>query len=105
PSYASRTLAHRGENLQRRLAVVLHGAASRGWIEAIRAHAPVFRDQRFVDALCDAERLGSDLPGARIVDRAHSLADLARRADPESVCFADRPTEAEWQASFLGYSS
>jgi hypothetical protein len=105
-SYASRMLAHRGEDLQRRIAVVLRGEATREWIDAVRASVPVFRDQRFADALRNAERLGADLPCARIVDSPPpgALPELARRADPECVAFVDRALEREWQARVLGYS-
>jgi hypothetical protein len=105
-SYASRALAWRGEDLQRRIAVVLRGEASPGWIDAVRALAPVFRDQRVAAALRDAERLGGDLPAARIVGgpaTAEEIRDLARRADPGAVCFADRGAEAAWQSEVLGY--
>jgi hypothetical protein len=106
PSYASRTLAWRGEDLQRRVAVSLRGDASPGWIDAVRAIVPVFRDQRIAFALRDAERLGGDLPGARIVGpppAAAELRELMSRADPEAVCFADRGLESDWQRSALGY--
>jgi len=105
-SYASRALAWRGEDLQRRIAVVLRGEASPGWIDAVRALTPVFRDQRMGTALRDAERLGGDLPAARIVSGPPSqdeFHELARRADPGAVCFADRAAEAAWQREVLGY--
>ncbi len=65
PSYLSRALAHRGENLQRRIAVVLpHGAGfAPDWIDAVRERAQVFRDQSVSEALRDAELLGKALPG------------------------------------------
>jgi hypothetical protein len=106
-SYTSRALAWRGEDLQRRIAVVLRGDASSDWIDAVRARVPVFQDRRFAQALHDAERLGADLPGARIVDVPRdpaSMRELGRRADPESVSFADRRLEAAWQAGLLRYS-
>ena len=105
-SYASRALGWRCEDLQRRIAVVLRGEASPGWIDAVRDLAPVFRDQRMASALRDAERLGGDLPAARITSGALSadeFRELARRADPEAVCFADRAAEAAWQTEVLGY--
>jgi len=67
-SYASRALGWRCEDLQRRIAVVLRGEASPGWIDAVRDLAPVFRDQRMASALRDAERLGGDLP--ELVEKA-----------------------------------
>src|SRR5205814_1565078 len=105
-SYASRALAWRGEDLQRRIAVVLRGEASPGWVDAVRGLVPVFRDQRMAAALRDAERLGGDLPAARITPGAvarDEFRELARRADPEAVCFADRGAEAAWQREILGY--
>ena len=104
PSYASRALAHRGENLQRRLSVVLSGDADPDWVEAVRAHARVFRDQRWRRALRDAERLGADMPCARITDvpPAEAFRELQRRGDPDAICFADRATERAWQAAMLG---
>jgi hypothetical protein len=105
-SYTSRALAWRGEDLQRRIAVVLRGEASAAWIDAVRGVVPVFRDQRMASALRDAERLGGDLPAARITSGPPSqdeFRELARRADPEAVCFADRGSEAAWQRQVLGY--
>jgi tRNA A37 methylthiotransferase MiaB len=102
-SYASRALAHRGENLQRRVCVVLNGEADPDWVEAVRAHARVFRNQTSQRALRDAGRLGGDLPCARITDvpSRGALRELERLCDPDAVCFADRPTERAWQASML----
>src|SRR4051812_48311800 len=105
-SWSARALAWRGEDSQRRIVVVLRGEASPGWIEAVRALVPVFRDQRMASALRNAERLGADLPAARIVSGAPSrdeFRELAGRADPEAVCFADRGAEAVWQREVLGY--
>src|SRR4051812_34654884 len=105
-SYASRALAWRGEDLQRRISVVLRGEAAADWVDAVRDVVPVFRDQRAAAALRDAERLGDDLPGARIVGDPPApevVRELARRADPEAICFADRAAEAAWQRDVLGY--
>ncbi|HYZ87985.1 MAG TPA: radical SAM protein [Myxococcales bacterium] len=102
-SYASRALAHRRENFQRRLSVVLSGDAEPGWIEAVRSHARLFRDQKWQRALRDAARLGSDLPCARVTDvpPRDALRELWRLCDPDAVCFADRATERAWQTSIL----
>jgi hypothetical protein len=75
-------------------------------VDAVRDLVPVFRDQRAAAALRDAERLGEDLPGARIVGDPpppEVVRELARRADPEAICFADRAAEAAWQRDVLGY--
>ena len=102
-SYVSRALAHRGEDLQRRIAVVLRREFDPDWIDALRV--PVFREQTAVQALRDAERLGAELPGARIVGPAddETVAALARGADADFVAFADRQLEAAWQRRILGF--
>ena len=69
-------------DLQRRIAVVLRGAFPRDWVDAIRPHAQVFRDQTAGEALRDA--------GHEIVNVACSLGRAAqvgrRRADLEEAC-------------------
>src|SRR5205807_857089 len=102
-SYVSRVLAHRGEDLQRRIAVVLRGDFDRDWIDALRV--PVFREQTAAQALRDAEKLGAELAGARIVGPAddETVAALARAADADFVAFADRELEAAWQRRILGF--
>jgi tRNA A37 methylthiotransferase MiaB len=104
-SYLSRSLAHRGENAQRRIAVVLREPFDADWVDAIRELAQVFRDQPAHAALRDAARLGMDLPGARIVGEVSPEAfdELARLADPDLVCFAGRKLEALWQQKVLGF--
>jgi hypothetical protein len=108
PSYLSRVLAHRGEDLQRRIVVVLGTGveATVGWLAEARSRVPVYRDQTVLCALRDAERLGVDLPMARILDPQVTPADwdeLARRADGEAVAFADRALERRWQVKVLGF--
>ena len=105
PSYVSRALAHRGENLQRRIAVVLRHGFDPDWILAIREKAQVFREQSISEALRDAEQLGVELPGARILGAAtrEALVELARRADVDCVAFAERALEAAWQQRVLGF--
>jgi Radical SAM superfamily/B12 binding domain len=104
-SYASRSLAHRGENAQRRLAVVLRDDFDPDWVAAIRELAQVFRDQPIRAALRDAARLGDELPGARIVGEVsdEEFSALAGSADPDLVCFANRDLEAAWQRRVLGF--
>ncbi len=103
-SYASRALSHRGEDLQRRICVVLRGEADPGWVDAVRGRVPVFRDQGYRRALADAARLGAGLPCARITDLPpeEPFRDLQRLCDPDSICFADRALERAWQAAMLG---
>ena len=104
-SYVSRALAHRGENLQRRIAVVLPGAFDPDWIAAVREKAQVFRDQSAREAVRDAASLGDGLPGARIVGPVSEgeLVELGRSADGDFVVFADRALEARWQQRVLGF--
>jgi hypothetical protein len=109
PSYLSRMLAHRGEDLQRRLAVVLpQGAAlPPDFLAALLARVPVFRDQPAYRAVADARALGRSLPGARILDKEidrRSWNVLREQADPEAVAFAARRLEVAWQQGVLGYS-
>jgi hypothetical protein len=105
PSYLSRALQHRGENLQRRIAVVLRLPPEEDWLAAIRERAQVFQEQTAGQALANAEQLGMDLAGARIVGSvaSHDFDDLARRADADSVVFADEAQEANWQRRVLGF--
>jgi len=100
-SYLSRTLALRGEDLQRRITVVVpqDSHATADWIDAARDVVPVFRDQTLRQAAADAEALGDTLPCARIVGDASDPADWRRLndvADPASVAFADRVLEIRW---------
>jgi hypothetical protein len=107
-SYLSRVLAHRGEDLQRRLVVVLPGGTwfPSDYLASLCAEAPVYRDQSWRQALDDAARLGADLPAARVIGPAidpSAWNELAARADPEAVTFADRRLERAWQRQVLGY--
>jgi len=103
PSYASRALAHRGEDFQRRLCVVLDGDADRDWIEAMRRGARVFRNQPWPRALANADRLGVDLPCARVTDvpPPDAFRELQRLCDADALCFADRSLERAWQRAML----
>jgi hypothetical protein len=96
-------LKHRGEDLMRRVAVLLRGDFPGDWIDAVRDRAQVFREQTAVQALAHADRLGAELPGARIVGPAGDLEELARRADADAVVFADRALETSWQRRVLGF--
>ena len=105
-SYASRALEHRGENLQRRIVVVVREPHyPQDWIDALHRRAQVFRDQPVHEALREAERLGSDLPGARVTGPVSdaALAELARRADGDFVAFADPSLELAWTQRVLGF--
>ncbi len=108
PSYLSRVLAHRDEDLQRRLVVVLPEETwfPPDFLGALRAEVPVYCDQPWRRALADAERLGVDLPAARVIGPAPDSSawdELTTRADPEAVTFADRRLECDWQRRVLRY--
>jgi hypothetical protein len=56
--------------------------------------------------LADADCLGDALPAARVLDPVidpSAWSELATRADPEAVTFADRRLERTWQRRVLGY--
>src|SRR5581483_1197592 len=105
PSYLSRSLAHRGEDSQRRISVVLDAEQPPDWIGAIREHAQVFRDQTATEALREPEKLGAELPGARIIGSPspEQLDALARRAEGDFVAFADADLELFWTRRVLGF--
>ena len=117
PSYVSRVIAHRGEDLQRRIAVVLRGGGfPRDWIDAVREKAQVFVEQALDTAVASAPRLGREEPGALVVERRAGADGTAleaahpgleadetglEAADPDAVAFASRAAEAKWQAKLL----
>lgn len=108
PGYLTRSLAHRGEDAQRRIAVVIPQSAilPSDWIDAVRDRVPLFVEQPLAQAARDAAQLGAELPAARItgpLDDARALERLLREADPASVAFADRAMEARWTREALGF--
>ena len=105
PCYATRALKHRGEVHSQRVSVVLEQSVDvpLDWVHAVMSQAQVFRNQSLPQAVKDAERLGDDLPGARIIGAAANISALEANADPECVVFAERALEAVWQQRVLGY--
>ncbi|MGZ6123440.1 MAG: B12-binding domain-containing radical SAM protein [Myxococcales bacterium] len=105
PSYLSRALAHRGEDLQRRIAVVLGDGHAPDWVAAIRVHAQVFREQSAADALRVPRDLGARLPAARIIGPVSpdQFDTLGQEADGDSVAFADPALELSWTRRVLGF--
>lgn len=106
-SYQSRALAHRGENLMRRLGVVLTRDADvpADWVAALLEEVPVFRDQTLARALPMASELGSTQPRARIVDAACEDRDwlqLRSAADSDCIAFANPVLETRWQREVVG---
>lgn len=109
PSYFSRAIAHRGEDLQRRLVVVLprDAAWDPDYLEALMDEVPVYRDQSVAEALEAPAELGDTRPRARILTPELDRADwqaLRAEADPEAVSFADRRLERAWVELALGYA-
>ena len=105
PCYATRALKHRGEAHSQRVSVVLERAVDLplDWVHAVMSEVQVFRNQSLEQAVAAAERLGDELPGARIVGAAADLSRLEALADPACVVFAERALEATWQRRVLGY--
>ena len=92
--------------MQRRIVVVVREPQHpRDWIDALHGRAQVFRDQPVHEALREAQRLGADLPGARVTGPVSddALAELARRADGDFVAFADPSLELAWTQRVLGF--
>jgi hypothetical protein len=95
PSCLSRMLAPRGEDLQRRIAVVAPAGVqlAADWLDAASTLAPVYRDQSAREALAETEstlraRITGDVT-------ASEWTRLAERP-VEDVSFADRALEARW---------
>lgn len=100
-SYLTRTLALRGEDLQRRIAVVVPEGAqlSPGWSDAAAELVPVFHDRSAQHALQHLDdgpvRIVGDVSPAQ-------WTQLVARADADAVAFADRALEARWVRRALG---
>ncbi len=106
PSYASRALAHRGEDLQRRVSVVLPAGVSFSgdWLAALRGEVAVYREQSAHEAAARASELGDTLDAARILDTtidAPTWKALVATADPAAVTFAHRAYETAWVRGVL----
>ena len=108
PSYASRALALRGEDMQRRLTVVLRAGRSfpADWVHALREEVAVYREQSAREAADHAEELGEEREGARIMDSqiaSEHWTRLVQQADSAAVTFARRSHEAAWAQRILRY--
>jgi hypothetical protein len=105
-SYASRALALRGEDLQRRLCVVVPEGVtlSRDFCAALMREVTVYREQSAQEALARCEELGVREPCARIMDDELPTAlwrALAHGADADAICFRDVRLEAAWVRDVL----
>lgn len=107
-SYASRALALRGEDMQRRICVVLPRELQlpQDWLAALAEQVPVYREQTAREAAANAEQLADGLEGARIMDSkidAASWRRLVDSADSGAVTFARREHELAWVQRVLKY--
>ena len=107
-SYASRALALRGEDMQRRISVVLPRELKlpADWLQALAEQVPVYREQSAREAAAYAEQLGDSREGARIMDSkidAASWRKLVEQADSAAVTFARREHELAWVQRVLKY--
>ena len=104
PSYLSRLLANRGEDLQRRIVVLRPQGArlSEDWLEAAGELVLVYRDLSAGQALEQAEQLGLSAPRARIIGDV-SPSEWARLTELplDVVSFADRTLETRWLGAGL----
>ncbi|BDA78282.1 hypothetical protein LPTSP3_g12120 [Leptospira kobayashii] len=110
PSYLSRALAHRGENMQRRLIFILKkdAAISPSWQKQMeRTESVVLYQEMNSDfASSHAEKLGVSMPFAWIPDQTvedRVWKHLQEKSDPETVSFAARNLERKWSTEVLEY--
>ncbi len=109
PSYLSRSQAHRGVNMQRRLHIVLNHESkeiSKGFKKKLVKYCSVYEQQSVIQALANADRLGFDQPAALIQDQEISKIlwdELISNIDPESIAFCERILEKKWCAEVLEY--
>nr|HNI27560.1 B12-binding domain-containing radical SAM protein [Leptospiraceae bacterium] len=107
-NYLKRVLAHRGEDLQHRISVLVseNHSCREGWFSEIMKSVPVFENMNSEKAVRFRKKLGYSLPGARIFNETVSESDWKKLsdADPEAVCFAHRPLERRWTNEVLNYS-
>lgn len=107
-SYLSRALSHRGENLQRRLVVIIReeNHFSRDWISDVLSFADIYEDMSIEKAIKLSSKLGVNRPFARIINDSVEEKDwkaLVKKADPEAVVFKRRNLEFRWMLDALGY--
>jgi tRNA A37 methylthiotransferase MiaB len=105
-SYASRALALRGEDLQRRLCVVLPrtSALPQDFVAALMREVPVYREQSAEEAWSQRAELGLSQPLARVMDAeipAPLWQRLARDIDPDTLVFRELRYETAWVREVL----
>ncbi|WP_411823103.1 B12-binding domain-containing radical SAM protein [Leptospira sp. 'Mane'] len=110
PSYLSRALAHRGENMQRRLILILKKDVSidpiwKAQIER-RESFVIYQEMNSDFASSHAEKLGTTFPFAWISDKSMDekvWKNLETKSDPETVSFSARSLEKKWSTEVLEY--
>ncbi len=109
-SYLSRALAHREENMQHRMVVLLSNGSSirKDWVRKHGNNSAflLYQEQSMKEALSHAEDLGIELPFAYIIGKdfdSKDWNDLKEKADPEAVSFSSRERERQWSLEVLGY--
>lgn len=117
PSYSTGVLAHRGENLLRKLILVLpegrEDSRTHPWslppnmsLKALEAKGVrVYRNARWQSRFADVQ-WGIDLPSLRLTDSEFSdsnWSQIQHNLDPEAVSFAEPRWEKQWTREVLGY--
>lgn len=110
PSYAPRALALRGENLQRRLSVVIsHGARlPQDFAHALQREVFVYQEESALAAWSRRAVIGASEPAVRIMDAEVPpalWAQLVREVDADSVAFREPALEAAWVRGVLERSA
>ncbi|PJZ86549.1 B12-binding domain-containing radical SAM protein [Leptospira harrisiae] len=106
-SYLSRTLAHRGENLQHRLVFVFDGnhLELRNWREKELDSAAFLIYERVatnrIKSLDPAEESFYLVEGEKLDSKDFEF--LKQNMDPETITFSSRKLEERWSMEVLGY--
>ncbi|GBF48687.1 radical SAM domain protein [Leptospira ryugenii] len=110
PNFLTRALAHRGENLQRRLLCIAKPGLrmQKPWINAMLDHSDVrlFLEADFHSMPKDLSQIGINLPSLWLTDRQLGTEQwqyLKTNIDPEGICFKETVWEKRWSLEVLGY--
>jgi hypothetical protein len=109
-SYLSRVLAHRDENMQRRIVIILqeNSSVSEAWIEHMFDRADVFfyQEQKLSNLRNNWAEIGIKRPMVWISDPTcpeQLWNQLKAEVDPEAISFKSRELERRWSNEVLGY--
>ncbi len=110
PNYLNRVLAHRDENMQHRLVIILKSAAelTSKFREDMKNRSDLFYyEEKTFDALPkELSEIGIDSPMVWISDRECSenlWKKIVEKVDPEAISFRSRKWEKRWSNEVLGY--